>query len=66
MYLKTGLIFASFVALYALLVFGASAPWHTVALGIALALTVVAIGFNVMHDASHGAYSESDQASIGS
>jgi linoleoyl-CoA desaturase len=58
MYLKTGLIFASFVATYVLLVFVASAWWQAVALGAALGLSVVAIGFNVMHDASHGAYSE--------
>jgi linoleoyl-CoA desaturase len=58
MYLKTALIFASFAACYGLLVFVASTWWQAVPLAILLGLTVVAIGFNVMHDASHGAYSE--------
>jgi linoleoyl-CoA desaturase len=58
MYLKTALIFASFAACYGLLVFVASAWWQAVPLAVVLGLTVVAIGFNVMHDASHGAYSE--------
>jgi linoleoyl-CoA desaturase len=58
MYLKTALIFASFVTTYVLLVFVASAWWQAAILGAALGLSVVAIGFNVMHDASHGAYSE--------
>jgi linoleoyl-CoA desaturase len=59
MYLKTAIIFASFMAVYALLVFGATAWWQAVPLAVLLALTIVAIGFNVMHDASHSAYSDS-------
>ncbi len=59
MYAKTAIIFAAFVAVYLLLVFVATAWWQTVPLAILMALTVVAIGFNVMHDASHGAYSDS-------
>jgi linoleoyl-CoA desaturase len=59
MYAKTAIIFAAFVSVYALLVFAANAWWQTVPLSILLALTVVAIGFNVMHDGSHGAYSDS-------
>ena len=59
MYVKTAIVFAVFGAAYALLVFGATTWWHAVPLAVLLALAVVAIGFNVMHDASHGAYSDS-------
>jgi linoleoyl-CoA desaturase len=58
MYLKTAILLVSFAATYCLLVFAANAWWQAVPLAIALALTVVGIGFNVMHDASHGAYSD--------
>lgn len=59
MYAKSALIFAAFVATYVLLVFVATVWWLVVPLAVLLALTIVGIGFNVMHDASHGAYSES-------
>jgi linoleoyl-CoA desaturase len=58
MYLKTAIIFASFASTYGLLVFVATAWWQALPLSILLAFTVVAIGFNVMHDASHQAYSD--------
>lgn len=58
MYWKTAIIFASFVTAYLLLVFVADTGWQTVTLAILLALSVVGIGFNVMHDASHHAYSD--------
>jgi linoleoyl-CoA desaturase len=58
MYLKTAIIFASFASFYVLLVFVATTWWQVVPLAVALGLTVVAIGFNVMHDASHEAYSD--------
>jgi linoleoyl-CoA desaturase len=58
MFRKTAIIFATFVATYLLLVFAAAAWWQAVPLAIVLALSVVAIGFNVMHDASHHAYSD--------
>jgi len=58
MYLKTAIILAAFVSTYALLVFVATEWWHALPLAIALGLTVVAIGFNIMHDANHEAYSE--------
>jgi linoleoyl-CoA desaturase len=58
MYAKTAIILASFACLYGLLVFVAAAWWQALPLAIALGLTVVAIGFNVMHDASHEAYSD--------
>jgi linoleoyl-CoA desaturase len=59
MYVKTGLIFATFCAAYVALVFFATVWWLVLPLAVLLALAIVAIGFNVMHDASHGAYSDS-------
>src|SRR6056297_1627912 len=58
MYLKTGVIMASFALVYTLLVFFASAWWQAVPLAIALGLIASAMGFNIMHDAGHKAYSK--------
>jgi len=58
MYRKTAIIFATFAGSYSLLVFVASAWWQVIPLAVLLALSVVAIGFNIMHDASHHAYSD--------
>jgi len=57
MYFKTAVILASFASVYGLLVFAAAEWWQALPLAIVLGLTVVAIGFNVMHDGSHEAYS---------
>jgi len=56
-YLKAASILLLFVTSYTLLVFFASAWWQAVPLTIVLALSVVGIGFNIMHDAGHGAVS---------
>ncbi|HUF72599.1 MAG TPA: acyl-CoA desaturase [Gammaproteobacteria bacterium] len=56
-YLKAGMILAAFVSSYTLLVFFASAWWQAVPLTAVLAFSVVGIGFNIMHDAGHGAVS---------
>jgi linoleoyl-CoA desaturase len=58
MYAKTAIIFASFASSYALLVFAATEWWQALALAVALGITIVAIGFNIMHDANHEAYSD--------
>jgi linoleoyl-CoA desaturase len=58
MYLKTGVIFTSFVASYVLLVFVAETMWQGLLLVILLGLSTVAIGFNVAHDGGHNAYSK--------
>jgi linoleoyl-CoA desaturase len=58
MYAKTAVILAAFVSVYVLLVFVATAWWQALPLAVALGLTIVAIGFNIMHDANHDAYSE--------
>jgi linoleoyl-CoA desaturase len=58
MYAKTGVILAWFVTSYAvLLAFGGTSPWLAAALTMSLALATAGIGFSVMHDANHGAYS---------
>jgi linoleoyl-CoA desaturase len=58
MYAKTAVILAAFASSYVLLVFVATAWWQALPLAVALGLTIVAIGFNIMHDANHDAYSE--------
>jgi linoleoyl-CoA desaturase len=58
MYAKTTIILASFALSYALLVFVATTWWQALPLAIALGLATVAIGFNIMHDANHEAYSD--------
>ena len=60
MYVKTGILIASFIASYALLVFVAQTWWQALPLAIVLGLLTAAIGFNVQHDGSHHAYSDHD------
>ena len=57
MYLKTAIILATFFASYCLLVFMSSTWWQALPLAVVLAFAIAAIGFNIMHDASHRAYS---------
>jgi linoleoyl-CoA desaturase len=57
MYVKTGVILLSFAVLYALLVFVASAWYTALPLAVLLGLATAGIGFNIMHDGGHGAYS---------
>jgi linoleoyl-CoA desaturase len=56
-YAKAATILATFTVSYALLVFVASTWWQAVLLTVLLALSVVGIGFNIMHDGSHRAVS---------
>ncbi len=57
---KTGLILGWFAASYAgLLLWGGASGWIAGALTVSLALATAGIGFSVMHDANHGAYSPS-------
>ena len=58
MYLKTAIVLGWFATSYMLLVFFATAWWLAVLLAVSLALSMAAIGFNIQHDGSHGAYSE--------
>ncbi|MCS6773911.1 MAG: acyl-CoA desaturase [Anaerolineae bacterium] len=59
MYVKTALLFAAYAAIYALiLTLGARVqPLITVVLYAAWGFVIAGIGFNVMHDAIHGSYS---------
>ncbi len=58
MYLKTAIILVAFLSTYGLLVFVATEWWQALVLAVLLAFTIVAIGFNIMHDANHEAYSD--------
>ncbi len=57
MYVKTAVVFAWVIASYILIMFFATTWWMAVPLAISLGLGTAAIGFNVQHDGSHGAYS---------
>ncbi|HKJ00370.1 MAG TPA: acyl-CoA desaturase [bacterium] len=57
MYVKAAAIVATFVASYVLLVFVASAWWQAVPLAALLGLSIAGIGFNLMHDGGHEAFS---------
>lgn len=58
MYAKTAIILAVFVAAYAGLVFLARAWWQALPLTLLLGAAMAGIGFNIMHDGGHQAYSE--------
>ncbi len=57
MYLKTAIILTTFGLTYAALVFFATHWWQAVPLGIVLGTAMAGIGFNIMHDGGHQAYS---------
>jgi linoleoyl-CoA desaturase len=60
MHAKTAIILAWFAGSYAcLLRWGGASVWLGAALTLSLALAMAGIGFSVMHDANHGAYSRS-------
>ena len=56
-YLKAATILATFAVSYVLLVFVASTWWQAMPLTVLLALSVIGIGFNIMHDGGHKAVS---------
>jgi len=57
-YLKTGILLSSAVALYIWLVFFTPGPVAAILLSALLGLTLAGIGFNVMHDGAHGSFSK--------
>ena len=57
MYAKTATILGWFAGSYVLLLLAAPYWWVAVPLAVSLSLSLAAIGFNVMHDGGHGAYS---------
>ena len=60
MHVKTAIIAAWFAASYGLLLaWGDTSGWLAAALTLSLALAMAGIGFSIMHDANHGAYSRS-------
>lgn len=58
MYLKTAIILVAFALSYVALVFATRTGWQALASSILLGSVTAAIGFNVMHDGGHQAYSE--------
>ncbi len=60
MHAKTAAILGWFAGSYALLLlWGGASGWLAAALTLSLALATAGIGFSIMHDANHGAYSRS-------
>jgi linoleoyl-CoA desaturase len=57
MLLKTATLFTWLAASYLALVFLATTWWQALPLGVSLALAMAGVGFCVMHDGNHGAYS---------
>lgn len=61
MWLKSATIILWAVASWALLLFWASTWWAAIPLSISLGLALAGMGFSVMHDGGHGAYSHSNR-----
>jgi linoleoyl-CoA desaturase len=59
MYLKTAILLVGFAGSYLLLVLVAQTWWQGLLLAILLGLSAAGIGFNIEHDGSHQAYSNS-------
>ena len=58
MYLKTVVALAWWLGTYLLLLLGHFPPLVNVVLCVVWALAIASVGFNVMHDANHGGYSD--------
>lgn len=58
MYAKTAIILAAFALTYVALVFLAQTWWQALPLAVALGAATAGIGFNIMHDGGHLAYSK--------
>ncbi|MFP4600993.1 MAG: fatty acid desaturase family protein, partial [Persicimonas sp.] len=61
MYLKTLTIFTWFFASWAGLIFAPVPAWGKVLLAVSLGLSAAGIGFSIMHDAGHRAYSKNNR-----
>jgi len=57
MYLKSAIILSLFALTYVALVFFATTWWQAIPLGVLLGMATAGIGFNIMHDGGHLAYS---------
>lgn len=58
MYVKSAIVVGWAGASWALLMFVASSWWQAVLLAVSLGLALAGIGFNLIHDANHGSYSD--------
>ncbi len=58
MYLKTAIALAWWLGAYLLLLLGHFPPLVNVVLCVVWAMAIASVGFNVMHDANHGGYSD--------
>ena len=58
MWCKTALILTTFALAYVALVFLAASWWQGLLLAVVLGVAMAGIGFNIMHDGSHQAYSD--------
>jgi linoleoyl-CoA desaturase len=58
LYLKSAILFSSVFVCYRYIVFVPTASWITLVLCALLGALFSLIGFNIMHDASHGSYSK--------
>jgi len=58
MYLKTAVALAWWLGAYLLLLLGHFPPLVNVVLCLVWAMAIASVGFNVMHDANHGGYSD--------
>jgi linoleoyl-CoA desaturase len=58
MYLKTAVILAWWLGTYLLLLLGHLPAPVNLALCVVWAMSIAAVGFNIMHDANHGGYSD--------
>ncbi len=58
MYLKTAAILLTFALTYVALVWFAASWWLGLPLALVLGMAMASIGFNIMHDGGHQAYSE--------
>jgi linoleoyl-CoA desaturase len=62
LYVKTGLILASFAVSYLLLVFAARNVWEGLPLVVVVGVMTALIGFNIQHDGGHQSFSPSRRA----
>lgn len=58
MYLKTAIILSVFILAYVALVFVVQQAWAALVLSVLLGVATAGVGFNIMHDGGHQAYSE--------
>ena len=58
MYLKTAIILSVFILAYVALVFFVHEAWAALVLSVVLGVATAGVGFNIMHDGGHQAYSE--------